>query len=119
MGKDINVTWTVEGEEKNCKLEQNEDGFLIFNRLSPKGKKPSGGQVFGEDNVVKEKMKDYGDGTVSYTDALGWRNLSSPQHDGEWQAGISLSIELKCTSTDGTEVKKKFNIKHTQKITFP
>ena len=35
IGNDIKIVWSVDGDESKCKLEHNEDGTLVFNRMSP------------------------------------------------------------------------------------
>lgn len=77
-------------------------------------------RVKGQNNVLPNKMKQYpGNGTVTYTDILGLRDRESPRDNGEWTASIKLSVELKCTSEDGTSVSKSFKLLHNQNISFP
>jgi hypothetical protein len=43
----------------------------------------------------------------------------SPEHDGVWRFSISLSVELKCTSENGTSMRQTFRIDDDQEIAFP
>ncbi|MEO8353107.1 MAG: RHS repeat-associated core domain-containing protein [Chthoniobacteraceae bacterium] len=123
FGNDIKIEWTVEGNPKRCNYHHNEKGFQVINRVPPTKGPHNGGFVQGKENAVQGGIT-YKGNTATYTDFLGYygddrKGMTSPLYDGAWQGAIELEVTLKCVSTDGTTVSKKFTISSSGEATFP